>query len=726
MKTMWRQTRRKDNQSDFVLRVCGGCLGVALGLLALLWSALTQTDPASPVLAQSAANHKEEIIYIDNNGHLRVYDYSPPNVGRTTREVLWSSPAADGVWENFDVLDVTGDGDYEIVASRRGPSDTSTIAIYDPVLGAGDSALFVSSQIINEIPWARLYITTVAGSVDVVAAGELDLALPGDEIVYTVETEVGDHAAASDLASHKRSNLYLMRKDPSLLDGAHWVSPTLILKEGALWSEIRVANIDNEGNDEILLLATEFDTTLQIYRFDESMVQLFENTSRSRPWRGAEIGQWDAAGPAEVAAIRDAPQGFATFWVFRYAPDQDGHFKDRYSEIFVPNPEHLFFADINGSGDGEIFMLRGSVRPAPAPTPTPVPRPHLIMRARGVDTVNPIELVLDADGGYQIGAGGDVDGDRRDEIVIARSNNIRIYTEPATNITLITDRALPNDTGALRIANLDTNGFLQLPRFVPVPIPATVSLAAGTRLNAPLSIQLVVDKPGEQLDFQLSIAGDASWLSATPFAGQTPANLLVSIDAYGLEPLKTYQGHLVVRDVNERAGNSPLHIPITVDVTPGLWPQPARLGAAVDCEQPQPVTLTFTMGGLLRVQYNAQIVEGPAPASQTEAGSQDASLEALPPAMTDDAGNMGGELLDVSWPSAVPWATISGESSLLPTTLTVTLDPSQRPAQENIAQAHIWFDARDNLGNPRSIAVPLTMACTTTRLYLPQIFRPLN
>jgi hypothetical protein len=457
------------------------------------------------------------------------------------------------------------------------------------------------------------------------------------------------------------------------------------------------------------------------------MVKLFENISASRPWRGAEIGQWDAAGPAEVAAVRDAPGGFATFWVFRYAPDQDIYFKDRYSEIFVPNPEHLFFADINGSGDGEIFMLRGSVRPVPPPTPIPPPRAHLVMRARGVDTVNPIELVLDADGGYTTGAGGDVDGDLRDEIIIARNNNIRIYNDPTTNIGLRTDLPQPNDARNLRVANLDSNGFLQLPRFVPLPLPDTVSVAAGTRLGSPLSIRLTVDQEGEQLQFQLHVESNPGWLSATPPAGQTPADLLIGIDAYGLEPLKTYRGYLVVRDVNERAGNSPLRIPITVDVTPGLWPRPARLGAAVDCEQPQPVALTLTMGGLLRVQYTAQIVQGPAPASQADIAAQGVlTAESLPQETADDASDIDTTPLEVSWPSAVPWATLIGESTLLPTTLTITLDPSQRPPQETVSQAHVRVDARDNLGNPRSIAVPLTMACTTTRVYLPQIFLPLN
>jgi hypothetical protein len=728
MSAMWRQRNRSDDQVNFVLRLCGCGLGMSLGLLVLLWSVFDQTGSASlNVLAQSAANNKEEILYIDGNGQVRVYDYSPPNVGRTTREVLWFSPEADGDWDVFDVLDVTGDGDFEIVASRRGPSDTSTIVIYDPVLGAGDSALFAPTQVINEIPWARLYMSPIAGTVDVVAAGNLDLAIPGDEILYSVEAEEEEGVTASDLASHKRSNLYLMRKDQAMLDGAHWLSPTVILNEGAQWTQIRVDNIDNEGaEEEILLLSEEFDATLQIYRFDGSMVKLFENISRSRPWRSADIGQWDSGGAAEIAAVRYAPAGFATFWVFRYAPDQEGFIKDRYSEVFAPNPEHLFFADVNGSGDGEIFMLRGSVDPAPAPTPTPVPRPHLIMRARGVDAVNPIELVLDADSGYKTGAGGDVDGDLRDEIVIARNDNIRIYNEPATNIAAVTNSPLSNDARNLKIANLDSNGFLQLPRFAPSPVePQAVSLPAGTRLRTPLSILLGTDQPSEQLSFQLSIEGNPGWVSVTPPAGQTPSNVLLSIDAYGLEPVKTYRAYLVVDDVDKRAANSPLRIPITLEVTPGLWPQPATLGATVDCEQPQPITLMLAMGGLLRVQYTAQIVDGPAPASEPETNQQGIVAEAsLPPEIPDEITGMDAEPVDISWPSAVSWATLSGATRLLPTTLIITLDPSQRAPAEDLSQAHVRVDAQDNLGNPRSIAVPLTMGCITMQVYFPRVFGP--
>ena len=78
-----------------------------------------------------------------------------------------------------------------------------------------------------------------------------------------------------------------------------------------------------------------------------------------------------------------------------------------------------------------------------------------------------IELALDEDNGYRVGAGGDVDGDGRDEIIIARDNNIRVYRDPHHSVesNTISNYAVSTNKKALKVGDLDRQPIVEGPQF---------------------------------------------------------------------------------------------------------------------------------------------------------------------------------------------------------------------------------------------------------------------
>ncbi|MFZ1771347.1 MAG: FG-GAP-like repeat-containing protein, partial [Caldilinea sp.] len=77
------------------------------------------------VQAVDTLNREEEIVYIDADGYIRVYDPQTPN---NLPPVVFRSP--DAGWYDATVGDVNGDGDDEILAF----AENGLLKIYDPVV----------------------------------------------------------------------------------------------------------------------------------------------------------------------------------------------------------------------------------------------------------------------------------------------------------------------------------------------------------------------------------------------------------------------------------------------------------------------------------------------------------------------------------------------------------------------------------------------------------------
>ena len=401
------------------------------------------------IYAQQLPDPNDEIIFIDPFGVIRVLDVTVLG----TKQIEWYSP--EGNFQHLAVGDVNNDGDYEIVAIQQSGA-SSKLVVYDPVVNSG---VVEQNQQINGVPWRKLYERTLEFVPTLLNAGELDIATAGDEILYGIDMGNGS------------SRLVILKTTTA--DGTNWQEHNNITFPN-VWDEVAIGEIADGGPEELILSDDkEGDSLIAGYRLNDdslnSQTPFYKHDSDGKLWTGAAIGQVYPGGYGEVVVIRDtSAQGPENAFIFQYFPDEDQSDRLRDKEIeaenpnqelddgflFTPRPKVVFLADINGNGDEEIFFLRTI-------NSTAVGTVRLLMRNRGDDEFSlTIEQMLDTDNGYRSAAGGDVDGDDKDEIVIMRNNRIRIYQTPDTNMAIFRDDAIETDSKNIRIADLDANGFI--------------------------------------------------------------------------------------------------------------------------------------------------------------------------------------------------------------------------------------------------------------------------
>jgi hypothetical protein len=649
-----------------------GCTLITGGIGLVL---LAATPPAA--LAQ-VGSVQQEAVYLDAAGFIQAVRLSPTTT--PNYQSLWYSPAADGPWSELATGDFNGDGDDEIVAVRAFVSESFNIAIYDPVVAPGSSLSTDDVEFIGTVPWRKLKTFNVPGDVVLVTAGDFDPARPGDEILYSYRTLDPDTGLTAAAQEHR---LQILRRASGDTDGTVWEAQTEPLAEEIRWDTMGVGNLDLQGAEEVVL--TGDDGYLHLYRINGSSFELvYETRTEGRPWTDAAIGQVYLGGPAEVVATRKSDSTAPRLFVFSYDAGSDT-LRDAYSEFFSPSPDWLFLADISANGDDEIFMLRESVPVPPSPTPAPAQRPHLIMRNLGNDTLPIFEATLDTDNGYQAGVGGDIDGDGRAEVMVARSDRLRAFYQPEANPTPV-DHALSTNARSLTVGNIDRLGNLQFATFVVTPSVISAEVPAGSQETIANVAIVSVQNNTEAIDVTVGVLGDPGWLNVTADSTTAPVALTVSFNTYGLKPLETYAATLVVSaGDDERIINSPLAIPVSLRVTPGLYPQPTSVWTFVSCADnaaTQPVVKTLTLSGLFGVPVTAELV----------------------PANTD-------------------WVTMTLNSSLMPTSVTLTFDPAQRSPGTDLLQAQLAVHSQTNQGEALDIAVPVALLCERTRLWMPLIGR---
>src|SRR4051794_7992553 len=137
------------------------CLIVGTMLIGQVAGFFAVTQPAK---AKVSADPNAEIVYIDDQGVIRVLD----TVGDPL--VQWHSP--DNGWDQIVLADVNNDGDKEIIALDKGDGSTMRVAVFDPVVAKG--ATDVKKEI-NGIPWDTLYQTTISGEARYIVAGNFDV-----------------------------------------------------------------------------------------------------------------------------------------------------------------------------------------------------------------------------------------------------------------------------------------------------------------------------------------------------------------------------------------------------------------------------------------------------------------------------------------------------------------------------------------------------------------------
>lgn len=622
-----------------------------------------------PLHAQ-AVNSDAELVYLDAQGYIRVYD--PTHVNSLAVE--WVSPV--GGWVDFALGDLNGDGDQEIVAVK-GSEGSGQITLYDPVIATG---LIEPGQLINTIPWRVLYESAVAGAPNLVTTGDLDPNVAGDEVLYSTLLHTADNDDNND-----ETQLVVLRATDSA--GRTWAPMTSLTTSQNKFTQIVVGDLDRVAPDEVS--AVDNRGTLSVYQLrNQTLTRILEDESESRRWQALRVVNFFSTGEPGLAAARSSSPGFHSFWVFVYDPDDDGPFRDEHSEFFLPAPEHLFVGDINGNGDEEIFFLRT--------VPSNVSNiMRLVMRNRGTDQPPAFEQALDTDNGYQGGAAADVDGDGHAEVIIMRNNRIRTYTQPEIGATA-TEYTPPAVTNGrtLYAGNLDQNGYVLTPAFQVTPTGLVGELAAGEQSTTG-TFTITNVGVGGSIPFTVRSQDDPDWLHLTNTTGMTTGSFNVAFDARLLTS-GVYTTNLVIESSNNQVNNTPLLLSVKLTVRPGLMPRTFGIVAnARSCAaDATDVTISLEIDGPTGMTFVAEVL----------AAGQEASAVA---ATTFAPG--------IAWPSAVTWVTAESPNRV-PATMLLTFHPQN--LSSDLLQATLELTAADAQGQ-QIRRIPLILLCTQSQIYLP-------
>lgn len=658
-------------------------------LIFVLMSTIVPSGALQPttVHAETSADPDSEIVYIDNTGVIRILDLLQSG---STPKVDWFS-STNG-WENFALGDVNNDGDKEIVSIKE-TSGVGTLTVWDPVVASGA----FDGKSGNGIPWAKLYEITIPGNPELVGTGKLDPNLPGDHIAYVFQVNSGTQ------------RLVVLKPATATPDGRQWTTHfTRDFNEK--WESISIGNVDNTGADEIALVDRN-QGRLSVYRADANSSSMLNRTGSDRPYRVGVIAQFDGNRGKDVIAIRNG-ELLPSFFVLKY---DSGSFTEVLSEAFNPSPRHAFAADINDDGKEEIVMLRqistgNAVR----------------MIVRGDDPGKiPVELeqFLDKDNGYESGAGGDVDGDGKDEIVIMRDNNIRVYNQPDRNASFNDYGSLTNKD-SIAIGDLDKNGFK-----IGDLLGASVSsveetLQIGTPGIAKL-IELRNTTTSTPISFKVEVEGSPSWFTVSPTFGNTPAILTYQANAANLAS-GDYATRIKITSDSQSVINQPFYISVKLKVTPALIePRPAGL-SFIYLRSQEPVTLTQSMGifGTEGIRFTAALASVPAVQSANAALAgeiQTGYLTADGRAMVQD--ELGNEatlaLVGSASAEAVPWLSLTPTEGVIPGTVTLTALSSNQT--KDLEQAYVVIIGDSRTGTPPQNVrlVPITIMRADYQLFLP-------
>lgn len=718
----------------------------ALLLTQVLGVALTARTAQAAVSAEPS----EEIVYIGEDGVIRIWDLegNPSIPGSATLD--WESPS--GGWQYAVLGDFNNDTDLEIAALRQ-DGDNFVWAVFDPVVARG--SINPDRKTPNGIPWDILYEAPAEpGVIKFIDAGNFDNNIPGDEIL------LGWRDAAN------RSHVRVMKAgslDPTgKPTGRNWQKH--VEKDFAeRYSAAASGQLNDGGADEVVLLDNDSAISkMDVYQVDNDFTRLDGKNSDNDSYNTVAVGQIIKDGPEEVAVGLSGPRpDKASLIIYEMAPKggvyelaSDGD----WQWAFSPQPEFVFLADLFGNGDQEVLFTRKY--------PAGQVGPRLIMRDKWgsdrdrFDSENPLENSLGDvgdDNGFRPGVGADVDGDGKDEIVLMRDDRIRVYTRPDSTMadSSIVELPKPTNRKTLLAGNLDAIGFVEGPSFGVNTSKIEAAVPTGT-VSGNYVLRVENISTPDAVTFNVFTEAGKPWLQVNPAIATTPANINVRFDATNLK-VGTYTSLITISAGNVL--NSPFTVAVELTVQPAtIQTVPNAVAylnfACSDAASQAPVTMTLRVGGTAGLNYRAALIGVPAETA--------AAGEGAVPTLAD-AGITGGELnsagdiilydargstrtiptgipaglpsggdvsasavLSTAWPidPAVNWVTsVSSDNTSVPSDLRVVIDPSVLGNNYKLTQAALVLVADTRAGSPPEnvFTVPVFTMCASARALLPMI-----
>ena len=623
-----RATHRQRRTLNYVL-TAALLLGQMAGFMAL------------PRTAEAAlsADPNAEIVYIDDNSFIRVLDTQGDPL------VQWVSP--DNGWDNITLLDVQNDGDLEILALDVQGESNLRVTLFDPVLARGATDL---NKVINGIPWDILWTTSFGGEGRYVVGGNFDPNIPGDELA------IGFNNGNTGIVEiYNASSLDPSTQAPT---GRDWKRH--IRKE---YPNIRYdagfsGQVFNDGADELLLVDSEKGVSrLDIFLTDQDMASLDALKSDEDRYLTAAVGQMEEGGQEEFVTVRSVPRITRESLVTSYV-NSSGDIKevDDAAWAFAPRPDVVFLADIRDNDDMEIFSLREY--------PDGEEGARLLMRDEWGSDKKQNEDLIEwdlMDGGskneFRAGAGGDVDGDGKDEVILLRDDRIRIYRNPENgheSSSNFTDYRLKTDDSRdnLMVGDLDRNGFNTGPILVVSGNMIDAIVPAGTMSD---EFTVSVSNVGAQGNVGINaiVPSGNSWVQVNPTFGTTPVTFRVRFNATSINP-GNYNTTMTLKAAasNVQNDNYVVYLNLIV-IPPVLEPSPPILSMyRLPCEndpcsdqeiadRSAPFTTTVRVDGSDDLAFRAALIDVPSEPTSNVATTSVAGLAGpITGGAIDDSGNI--------------------------------------------------------------------------------------
>ena len=682
--------------------------------------ASTKSAAVASTAASTVATPDDEIVYLDGAGCVKVKDTNQLT-GSFQLITFDSAIFGDCGWTDIATGDFNNDGDAEIVAVGQS-AGSGKLTIFDPVYRGADA-----EGTIGQVPWKRIYSLSKPGSpITIVGAGNMNVNVAGDEIF------IGYTVAEANNINHRIEVLIATNSN-----GTAWTSH-LNKSFGGPWESVRVGNIDNVGSDDVVLIRNipvangDVASLIEAHQVDNDFAFIWNNGGTDRKWVSAAIGQVYAGGTGEVVAARQfasvpQPPYPGVLFIYTYV---GGTLKDADSDrsFNYPYPDFVFVADINGNGDDEAFFLRD----LPAGAPSTMPR--LAMINRGGDSLPAFDLPL-SDNGYFVGAGGDVDADGKDEVILMRGDGLRIYQSPDSN-QIYDDIPVSTNSKSLRVADVDGTGYSAGARLTVDPASVIHTLQAGLADSQWIILNVTNTGTTGVINFQVD-APDADWiLDFAVESNSTPAKLYIKFDATKLTPGLHLGPRITLRATTANVLNPTVVVPIALTVTPaGFQVSPSAVGGIYRDGQPltTPINTNLAVTGTPGITYSAAILS--LPALQAAQAAFDSSIiggyvdetgqfvlrDALGYVYKTGVAGMGSGLsaADISWPSGVDWVSASSVDGIVSDTIKVTVDGSKFSG--NFQQAVLILVANTQTGTfPDNVFyVDIYGFTATSTLFLP-------